>query len=46
MAYRAARFGVQFKDPTKRSDLFPEAKKERLKREGFATGIDFFSEVR
>ncbi|GAX84599.1 hypothetical protein CEUSTIGMA_g12020.t1 [Chlamydomonas eustigma] len=39
---RAERFGTSFVDPTTRRDLVGEAKKERLKREGFVTGFDPF----
>lgn len=42
---RAAKFGTDYRDPSKRRDLGLEAKKERLRRDGFITGIDFFSEV-
>lgn len=46
-AFRAERFGTVYKEPARhRTDLIMEAKRERLRREGFKTGFDFFSEVR
>ena len=45
-AERARKFGVEYVDPTVRRELTLEAKKERLRREGFATGIDLFCEAR
>jgi hypothetical protein len=43
---RAERFGTQYHDPAKLPKFSQEARKERFRREGFATGIDLFSEVR
>jgi hypothetical protein len=45
-ACRAERFGTQYHDPAKLPKFAQEARKERFRREGFATGIDLFSEVR
>jgi hypothetical protein len=43
---RAEKFGVDFKEPAKvRKDLRTGARKERMTREGFATGIEFLSPV-
>jgi hypothetical protein len=42
----AERFGTQYRDPGRRREFQLEARKERLAGEGFATGIDLFSEVR
>ncbi|KAK9807015.1 hypothetical protein WJX72_010790 [[Myrmecia] bisecta] len=41
---RAERFGTEFVKPERRSDLRDESRKERLKRSGFKTGIDLFTE--
>ena len=49
--FRAAKFGVEYREPEKRRDLRHVVRKERaLERAshrgaGFATGIDIFSEV-
>lgn len=43
---RAERFGTTFVDPSKTSrKMAYEARKERMKHEGFVTGMDLFSEV-
>lgn len=42
---RAERFGTNYKDPARLPRFSQEARRERFKREGFATGIDLFSEV-
>lgn len=42
---RAERFGTQYKDPATLPKFAQEARKERFRREGFATGIDLFSEA-
>lgn len=42
---RAERFGTEYREPGKRSDLKEASKKERLQRPGFATGIDLFTKV-
>ena len=44
--YRAERFGTDFREPAQRSDLKEAAKKERLQKPGFATGIDLFTQAR
>ncbi|KAL4430928.1 hypothetical protein ABPG75_006184 [Micractinium tetrahymenae] len=41
---RAEKFGVAYVEPGKRRDLRLDARKERLARPGFATGIDLFTE--
>uniref|UniRef100_A0A383V5T6 Nuclear cap-binding protein subunit 3 n=1 Tax=Tetradesmus obliquus TaxID=3088 RepID=A0A383V5T6_TETOB len=41
---RAERFGTQYHDPAALPKFAQEARKERFRREGFATGIDLFSE--
>ncbi|KAL4426356.1 hypothetical protein ABPG77_004650 [Micractinium sp. CCAP 211/92] len=41
---RAEKFGVPYVEPGKRRDLRLDARKERLARPGFATGIDLFTE--
>lgn len=44
---RAERFGTDYKDPAEVNPRFTQqARLQRLRREGFATGIDIFSEVR
>ena len=43
---RAERFGTQFVEPGKREDLRLEFRKEKLKKDGFKTGIDIYDEVR
>ena len=40
----AERFGLEFRDPGRRRELRLEARRERLAGEGFATGLDLFSE--
>jgi hypothetical protein len=45
-ACRAEKFGTKFVDPARRKDLRLEARKEKFTRQGFATGIDLFAEVR
>lgn len=46
MPCRAERFNTTYKEPARhRTDLIMDAKRERLRREGFKTGFDFFSEV-
>lgn len=42
----AEKFGVKYVDPSRRKDLRLESRRERFTREGFATGIDLFTEVR
>ena len=43
---RAAKFGNEYVEPSRvRKDMALEARKERNKREGFATGIDVWCEV-
>jgi hypothetical protein len=45
-SYRAERFGTMYVDPAKVKPEFSlEAKKEKLRREGFATGFDTLSAV-
>ncbi|CAL8462820.1 g2354 [Coccomyxa elongata] len=41
---RAERFGTEYIDPSKRSDLRMEFRKQRFKKEGFKTGLDLFDE--
>ncbi|KAF8072386.1 ncbp3 [Scenedesmus sp. PABB004] len=41
---RAERFGTGYVDPAKLPKFALEARRERQRREGFATGIDLFSE--
>ena len=43
--YRAERFGTEYVDPSKRSDLRSEFRKQKFKKEGFKTGLDLFDEV-
>lgn len=43
---RAERFGTDYKDPAELPKFTQQARLQRLRREGFATGIDLFSEVR
>lgn len=45
-AARAEKFGTEFVDPSQRREYRDVARKERLQRPGFVTGIDVFSEVR
>eukprot|EP00775_Hariotina_reticulata_P012857 gene12856-12984_t len=40
---RAERFGTHYQDPAQLPKFRQEARRERFKREGFATGIDLFS---
>jgi hypothetical protein len=43
---RAEKFGVEYKEPAEvRHDLRFEARKERMTRQGFATGIDIFRQA-
>jgi len=42
---RAERFGTQFVEPGKRHDLQLAFRKEKLKKDGFKTGIDIYDEV-
>jgi hypothetical protein len=41
----AERFGTNFRDPGRRKEFRLDARRERLATEGFATGINLFSEV-
>lgn len=41
---RAERFGTDYKDPAELPKFSQQARLQRLRREGFATGIDLFSE--
>lgn len=43
---RAEKFGTAYVDPAQRKDLRLEARRERFTRQGFATGIDLFTEAR
>lgn len=43
---RSEKFGTEYREPERRQDLRLDARKERFKREGFATGIDLFTSVR
>ena len=45
-ACRAERFGTDYVQPEKRSDLRQQFRRERLKKDGFKTGLDLFDEVR
>ncbi len=45
-SHRAERFGTQFVEPGKRDDLRLAFRKEKLKKDGFKTGIDIYDEVR
>ena len=42
---RAERFGTDYVKPEKRSDLRQQFRRERLKKDGFKTGLDLFDEV-
>ncbi|CAK0784914.1 hypothetical protein CVIRNUC_008119 [Coccomyxa viridis] len=42
---RAERFGTQFVEPGKRDDLRLAFRKEKLKKDGFKTGIDIYDEA-
>ena len=42
---RAERFGTEYMEPEKRSDLRQQFRRERLRKDGFKTGLDLFDEV-
>jgi hypothetical protein len=42
---RAEKFGTDYRDPAELPKFTQQARLQRMRREGFATGIDLFSEV-